>query len=153
MRLGLRAMGAIRLGLVLLCAVVVALPAFAAEVPVVSNLRVGKHPDKVRIVLDVDQRVDVSIFLLPDPYRIVIDVPEVSFRLPEAAGSRAVGPVAGWRYGQFRAGTSRVVIDPPRFPAARSTGTAADIRRPPDHRDRCRPWRRRSRRDRSGRRA
>lgn len=111
MRLGLRAMGAIRLGLVLLCAVVVALPAFAAEVPVVSNLRVGKHPDKVRIVLDVDQRVDFSIFLLPDPYRIVIDVPEVSFRLPEAAGSRAVGPVAGWRYGQFRAGTSRVVID------------------------------------------
>ncbi|SDF42705.1 N-acetylmuramoyl-L-alanine amidase [Thalassobaculum litoreum] len=94
-----------------LVALATALPAVAAGVPVVSNLRIGNHPDKVRIVLDLDERVDFSIFLLPDPYRVVIDVPEVSFRLPESAGSRAVGPIAGWRYGQFRPGTSRVVID------------------------------------------
>jgi N-acetylmuramoyl-L-alanine amidase len=106
-----RMKGALCLCLLALAALVTALPAEAAGVPVVSNLRIGNHPDKVRIVLDVDQRVDFSIFLLPDPYRVVLDVPEVSFRLPESAGSRAVGPISGWRYGQFRPGTSRVVID------------------------------------------
>ena len=98
-------------GLVMLLTLVNALPAQADGTPVVSNLRVGNHPDKVRIVLDLDQRVDFSIFLLPDPYRVVVDVPEVSFRLPDSAGSRAVGPIGGWRYGQFRPGTSRLVID------------------------------------------
>ncbi|MDF1791416.1 MAG: N-acetylmuramoyl-L-alanine amidase [Thalassobaculaceae bacterium] len=108
---GLAALRALRLCLLLMLAAATALPAFAAEVPVVSNLRVGKHPDKVRIVLDLDRHVDFSIFLLPDPYRVVIDVPEVTFHLPGSAASHAVGPVVGWRYGQFRPGTSRVVID------------------------------------------
>lgn len=112
---GLRATAALRLGLLMLVALVtsqlITLPALAGGVPVVSNLRVGNHPDKVRIVLDLDQRVDFSIFLLPDPYRVVVDVPEVSFRLPDSANSHTVGPIAGWRYGQFRPGTSRVVID------------------------------------------
>ncbi len=85
--------------------------AVADDATVVSNLRVGSHPDKVRIVLDMDRRVEFSIFLLPDPYRVVVDIPEVSFRLPATAASQTVGPVAGWRYGQFRPGTSRVVID------------------------------------------
>lgn len=115
MPLDSRGMGALWLGLLtavfLVTSQLVAPPTQAAGVPVVSNLRVGNHPDKVRIVLDLDQRVDFSIFLLPDPYRVVVDVPEVSFRLPDSAGSHAVGPIAGWRYGQFRPGTSRVVID------------------------------------------
>lgn len=118
-RHGATGAGAIRLCLFLLATVAAmiaglipgALPASADSLPVVSNLRVGNHPDKVRIVLDMDRRVDFSIFLLPDPYRVVLDVPEVAFRLPETATNRSVGPVAGWRYGQFRAGTSRVVID------------------------------------------
>ena len=78
---------------------------------VVSNLRVGQHPDKTRIVLDLSDPVTFSIFLLPDPYRVVIDLPELSFKLPGSARSRQVGAVGGWRYGQFRPGTSRVVID------------------------------------------
>ncbi len=99
------------LALLMLATLVAVPPVEAAGVPVISNLRIGNHPDKVRIVFDLDQKVDFSIFLLPDPYRVVLDVPEVSFRLPESAASRAVGPIAGWRYGQFRPGTSRVVID------------------------------------------
>jgi len=96
---------------VLAIAPALAPPALGADTPVVSNLRVGQHPDKVRIVLDMDERLDFSIFLLPDPYRVVVDIAEVAFQLPDSASSRAVGPIAGWRYGQFRPGTSRVVID------------------------------------------
>ncbi len=85
--------------------------AVAASSPTVSNLRVGQHPDKMRIVLDLDAPVAFSTFLLPDPYRVVIDLPEIRFRLPASARSRSVGQISGWRYGQFRPGTSRVVVD------------------------------------------
>ncbi len=79
--------------------------------PGVTDLRVGVHPDKVRFVLDLTDRVDYFIFQLPDPYRIVIDLPQVDFNLPDGGRSRQVGSIAGWRYGLFEAGTSRVVID------------------------------------------
>lgn len=77
----------------------------------VTDLRVGQHPDKIRFVLDLTGRVDFFVFQLPDPYRIVIDLPQVSFDLPEDGHSRRVGGISGWRYGLFEPGTSRVVID------------------------------------------
>lgn len=77
----------------------------------VTDLRVGQHPDKIRFVLDLTDRVDFFVFQLPDPYRIVVDLPQVSFSLPEDGHSRRVGAISGWRYGVFEPGTSRVVID------------------------------------------
>jgi N-acetylmuramoyl-L-alanine amidase len=88
-------------------------PVFAqtGKDPVISNLRVGQHPDKVRLVLDMSNDLSFTIFQLPDPYRIVLDLPQVSFELPKTARTRSVGSVAGWRYGLFEPGTSRLVID------------------------------------------
>lgn len=77
----------------------------------VTDLRVGQHPDKVRFVLDLTDRVDFFVFQLPDPYRIVVDLPQVAFDLPDDGRSRRVGPITGWRHGLFEPGTSRVVID------------------------------------------
>lgn len=77
----------------------------------VTDLRVGQHPDKIRFVLDLTDRVDFFVFQLPDPYRIVVDLPQVNFSLPEDGHSRRVGAISGWRYGVFEPGTSRVVID------------------------------------------
>lgn len=77
----------------------------------VTDLRVGQHPDKVRFVLDLTDRVDFFVFQLPDPYRIVVDLPQVGFSLPEDGHSRRVGAISGWRYGLFEPGVSRVVID------------------------------------------
>ena len=77
----------------------------------VNNIRFGQHADKIRVVLDLSGSVDFSIFQLPDPYRIVLDLPQVEFKLPEGTGSNRVGPISGWRHGLFAPGTSRVVID------------------------------------------
>ncbi|GHD53361.1 N-acetylmuramoyl-L-alanine amidase [Thalassobaculum fulvum] len=79
--------------------------------PGVTDLRVGVHPDKIRFVLDLSERLDYFIFQLPDPYRIVVDLPQVDFALPDGGHSRRVGAITGWRYGLFEPGTSRVVID------------------------------------------
>src|SRR3546814_11217438 len=55
---------------------------------------------------------EVQTFALPIyPYRIVVDLPQVAFDLPEDGNSRQVGAISGWRYGLFEPGTSRVVID------------------------------------------
>lgn len=86
-------------------------PAASSAATGVTDLRVGQHPDKIRFVLDLTDRVDFFIFQLPDPYRIVIDLPQVSFDVPGDGQSRRVGAIEGWRYGLFEPGTSRVVID------------------------------------------
>ena len=50
-------------------------------------------------------------FLLADPYRVILDIPDVSFRLPKGAGQQGRGLIQAYRYGLFAAGKSRVVID------------------------------------------
>ena len=46
---------------------VVALAGSARADPGVVDLRVGQHPDKIRFVLDLTERVESVAFQLPDP--------------------------------------------------------------------------------------
>ncbi len=85
--------------------------ATATASPLVHDLRLGEHPEYTRFVLEMDSPLDFRVYTLGDPYRVVIDLPEVGWRLPKATVSRAVGLVTGFRYGLFRPGQSRVVID------------------------------------------
>src|SRR5581483_5314836 len=50
-------------------------------------------------------------FMLADPYRIIVDVPDVSFALPKGAGQQGRGLIQAYRYGLFAPGKSRIVID------------------------------------------
>jgi len=88
-------------------AVEAALPAH----PVASDGRVVGDTARTRFVLDLDRAVDVVAFTLGDPYRVVIDLPQVRFALPAGSGSQGRGLVTGWRYGLLAIGRSRVVID------------------------------------------
>ncbi|MBU6155692.1 MAG: N-acetylmuramoyl-L-alanine amidase [Alphaproteobacteria bacterium] len=86
-------------------------PARAEPVAWISDVRLGQHKDHTRIVLRVDRKVDFEHFTLEAPYRIVIDFPEVGWRVDPGAGSHALGLVKGYRYGSYKPGTSRMVID------------------------------------------
>ncbi len=79
--------------------------------PVVTGIRIGVHPGATRVVLDLTEDVRHTIFTLPDPYRVVIDLPEVEWRLDGSAPEAARGLVQRYRYGLYRPGTSRVVLD------------------------------------------
>lgn len=81
----------------------------AAELEV-RDIRIGIHPDSTRFVLDLSGETKPRIFGLADPFRIVIDLPEVDFVLGEDQ-SAGGGSIASYRYGLFRPGTSRVVLD------------------------------------------
>lgn len=85
--------------------------AFAEGTPVATDGRVVGDESRTRFVLDLSGEVDLSAFTLADPYRVVIDLPEIDFRLPSGAGSVGRGLVSDWRYGQFAAGRSRIVLD------------------------------------------
>lgn len=81
----------------------------AAE-PAVTGLRIGQHPSKTRIVLDVSSRVAFETFVLSDPYRVVVDLPEVKWRLKGSKIGRS-GTVSAYRYGLFAKGKARLVLD------------------------------------------
>lgn len=91
-------------------------PVWAAEA-VVTDIRVGTHGSATRIVFELTKQVSFSTFMLADPYRIVVDLPEVGWRLPPRPLPAATGVFWKLRYGLFKPGNSRVVLDL-RLPAA-----------------------------------
>ncbi|MEP4769686.1 MAG: N-acetylmuramoyl-L-alanine amidase [Roseibium sp.] len=78
---------------------------------VVSGTRVAGDEDRTRFVLDLDQQIEPVISALPDPHRLVIDLPEVEFAVPEETGKVGRGLISDWRYGLFAPGKSRIVVD------------------------------------------
>lgn len=86
-------------------------PEVAASLPVASDARVAGDERQSRFILDLDRKVDVHGFVLADPYRVVVDMPQVAFRLPEGSGKIGRGLVRAFRYGMVMPGASRIVMD------------------------------------------
>jgi N-acetylmuramoyl-L-alanine amidase len=99
-----------RFGLVIAVFVSFATIAHSAS-PEVTKVRVGVHPGKTRLVLETTQAFPYRVFLLDNPYRVVIDLPNISWRAPLPQMKKAAGLVSNYRFGLFRPGNSRVVID------------------------------------------
>lgn len=82
-----------------------------ATVPLASGSRLGGDTGRTRFVLDLDRPVPFHVFALADPYRVIIDLPQIDFRLPPGTGQSGRGLVSAYRYGLFAAGKSRIVLD------------------------------------------
>lgn len=89
---------------------IVCLVQTAVAAPQVTGVRVGVYPSKTRVVLDVTSKVNFRTFTLPRPYRVVIDMSEVTWS-PELRNPPEGGLVTGMRFGLFKPGSSRVVLD------------------------------------------
>ena len=61
--------------------------------------------------MDFSQKVDLRAFTLADPYRVVIDLPQVTFNLPPKTGETGRGLVKAFRFGLVMQGGSRIVMD------------------------------------------
>jgi N-acetylmuramoyl-L-alanine amidase len=66
---------------------------------------------RTRFSLLLSASVPYQVFTLPEPYRVIIDLPDVAFQLPTGAGQQGGGVIAAYRYGHIAPGKSRVVID------------------------------------------
>jgi N-acetylmuramoyl-L-alanine amidase len=82
-----------------------------AALPVVIDARIGEHSDSTRFVVEVSDPIAVRMFTLSNPNRVVLDMPEVLWRLANAAQPSGKGVVKSYRYGLFRPGDARFVID------------------------------------------
>ncbi len=78
---------------------------------IAKDARIGGDLTRTRFVADLSETVEFRAFLLSDPYRVIVDLPEVNFLMPTGIGDKGKGLVSRFRYGLFAAGKSRIVID------------------------------------------
>ena len=101
-----------RIFLLALCLALAAPAAPAAWAqPMVSQVRIGEHPDKTRFVMELSEAPRYRVFTLADPFRVVIDLPELRWAPGRGEGDQKGGLIAAMRFGLFAPGTSRVVLD------------------------------------------
>ncbi|AMN42792.1 N-acetylmuramoyl-L-alanine amidase [Rhodoplanes sp. Z2-YC6860] len=82
-----------------------------APFPIATDARVGGDDGMTRFVMDFSRKVDLRAFTLADPYRVVIDLPQVTFNLPPKIGDTGRGLVKAFRFGLVMQGGSRIVLD------------------------------------------
>src|SRR5438552_4410578 len=86
-------------------------PAAVSNFPIASDARLAGDAKQTRFILDLDKAVQFRAFALADPYRVVVDLPQVSFQLPTGVGVAGRGLVKAFRYGLVMPGGSRIVFD------------------------------------------
>jgi N-acetylmuramoyl-L-alanine amidase len=94
-------------------AIIALIMAFAGSVRAadVSDVRIGVHPDKTRMVIELSEKLPYRVFTLQDPHRLVIDLPEVEWKIPPTPRSPTGSIISSYRFGLFQSGNSRLVVD------------------------------------------
>src|SRR5580658_4809772 len=85
--------------------------AAADSFPVATDARLGGDDSQTHFVVELSRKTELRAFTLADPYRVVIDLPQVTFRLPPKTGDVGRGLVKAFRFGLVMAGGSRIVFD------------------------------------------
>jgi N-acetylmuramoyl-L-alanine amidase len=83
----------------------------AESAPQATAVRLGGDNLQTRFVMDLSRKIDIATFTLADPYRVVVDLPQVSFKLPPHVGEQGRGLIKAFRYGLIMEGGSRIVLD------------------------------------------
>ncbi|GGB40196.1 N-acetylmuramoyl-L-alanine amidase [Tistrella bauzanensis] len=83
----------------------------AADVARATGLRFGLHPDKTRLAIDLDRRVDFRAFTLSGPDRVVIDFRGLDWQILDRGENDGAGLIARYRVGLFEPGVYRMVLD------------------------------------------
>ncbi len=84
-------------------------PAHAAP-PAVEKVRIQTHQGFTRVVLNTNAPIEPNLFTMPGPYRLVIDLPELQWRLPRPSGYVDSPLIRKYNFGLFQPGVSRLVL-------------------------------------------
>ena len=82
-----------------------------SDFPAATDARLGGDESQTRMVVDFTHKIDIRAFTLADPYRVVIDMPQVAFQFRPKTGEKGRGLVKAFRFGLVMPGGSRIVID------------------------------------------
>src|SRR5947209_1827587 len=86
----------------------------APTTPVAVGARLTQDESGAALAFDLSQPVVGKAYALRNPERIVVDLPEVKFRVDPNAGRvppGEAGIVKGFRFGALGVGKSRIVVD------------------------------------------
>jgi N-acetylmuramoyl-L-alanine amidase len=89
----------------------------ALERPVSEAARIEQTGDHAKLVFELSAPAEASAFVLADPNRVIVDLPQIDFALdpeigkPASPSHRRTGLIASFRFGQLAPGKSRIVID------------------------------------------
>ena len=84
----------------------------SAQTPIsVFEVRTSGDKEKTKFVLDVSAPIAFSVFALPDPYRLVIDLPNLNFQMAHSMAQVERALVQNFRFGSFGNNRSRIVLD------------------------------------------
>lgn len=85
--------------------------AFRPDAAIAVDARLVEAGQETLLEFDLSRAVEASAFVLADPDRVVVELPDVAFRIEGDRRAAAKGVVRSFRYGQFAPGRTRVVID------------------------------------------
>lgn len=89
----------------------------AQPIVAITGARVEGTADAARLTFDLSGFVEAKAFVMADPDRVVVDLPQVDFALDAKAGRAATGRharktlIGSFRFGLLAPGRSRIVID------------------------------------------
>lgn len=98
-----------------------ALPDRGVEATAVRLFNDGKA---TTFELTISKGLTAQVYTLADPYRVVLDLPDLTFSLDPATSQKGRGIISAFRYGLFAEHKARVVLDtagPVRIDSARMT--------------------------------
>lgn len=76
-----------------------------------THARVIADADATSFAIDLSGDVTAEVFTLANPYRVIVDLPNLSFEMKPAGTQKARGLISAFRYGLFAERKARVVID------------------------------------------
>ena len=77
-----------------------------------TSYRIADHKDYTRIVFELSEKKQFSLFQLSEPLRIVIDIEEIFWNINDRDNLELQSKlISKLRYGLFKPGKSRVVLD------------------------------------------
>lgn len=76
----------------------------------INSVRIGTHPDKTRIVIELSEKTQFRAFTLQNPTRIVVDIPDFNWNAgtPDLGKNSAISNI---RHGLLQPGISRIVME------------------------------------------
>ncbi|MGA9488318.1 MAG: N-acetylmuramoyl-L-alanine amidase [Methylocella sp.] len=89
----------------------------ATEFPAANAVRIEQTGNRTKLIFGLSTSVESATFVLADPDRVIVDLPQTDFLLDPESGKPAHGPhrktglIAAFRFGQLAPGKSRIVID------------------------------------------
>jgi AMIN domain len=103
-------------------------PVTAGAVGIVSSAAVSETETGMRFEMQITGTVQARAYVLDNPYRVVIDMPTVEFRVPQGTGLKPVGFVKEFRYGLVGKDRARIIfeVDGPTLAGAPRLTTGPD---------------------------